>query len=619
MSSIKAPYSALGDIAAVVTYSSEELPFLEIKGTDYKARFATFTNIIFISLVHFEDTDISVGLIFDNCTFNEPLVFKNIKASGHDPLLNPDSQNLVFKNCKFQSRVLFEGKKCSLERSLLFEGCIFTEGLEVEKLNISTEGLTLKNCTIEKLLDLFYVDVKQNLSLSGNKINCSVRIENLSASYLTLTEENIFSDNFHIRHSNLENGIVFNNGTFKKEIYFTHIRTNKSGLIIIGSLFEKAFFVNFHSSKLKPDRGFYTFFISSSKFNNGIYIDGKEDLFADDPIVEKIEIDFSPELKGNIVFRNLHVGILEMSGFNTSANVLFEHLFINQIKIKALINNSGLIFSGIQASHETWFSDEKFTIPRENAIYIDGSNFGKAQFYQVNFSSFKNILFHNNILTEISTSLVKWFTPDQFESSLEKHSLIAYKQARKSKDKLKIQNSTASLVNTYRSRQEIYRQLKFASQRQGDIPQSLDFRRHEMNYYRKIVAVRNPRKWEEFLILWTNQTNDFGQNWRKPVWMAAAFNLFFFIAVVISQSNKIGASLSFNIEDIIITFSELYNYGYLYWQMFNPTLLIHRAFKSINGKSPEINNAVFFWMILSKIFMAYFIYQTISAFRRFSK
>lgn len=119
----------------------------------------------------------------------------------------------------------------------------------------------------------------------------------------------------------------------------------------------------------------------------------------------------SADLKGNIEFRNLDVGILDISGYNTASNIYLQDLWINQIKIKGLINNAGLIFSRVKSSYNQWFNDKEKKVVRENALYIDDSNFGKAQFFQTDFNSFGKVVFHNNILTDISTSLVKWFTP----------------------------------------------------------------------------------------------------------------------------------------------------------------------------------------------------------------
>ncbi|MFL5752714.1 MAG: hypothetical protein ACJ76F_04850, partial [Bacteroidia bacterium] len=287
---VKPPYQDLGNVGATPTYNGGNMPFLEVKGADYKARYAAFNDVTFDSLVHFDETDISIGQQYSKCTFKETLVFTNLKASGHDPVLNPDSQNLVFKDCTFEEAVLFKGKKSAVERSIVFERCEFKKGIEIESINISVESLTFSGCTINEKLDVFDGKIKNDLRISGSTVNCFVRVEGLVGSILAITEANVFSDHFHVRHSQLERGIILNNGTFKEEVNFNCNLAKNEGLVIIGTSFEKAVFVRFHSGKHKPERGVNKFYLASAKYGNGIYIDGTEDLFADYPLVEEIEI-----------------------------------------------------------------------------------------------------------------------------------------------------------------------------------------------------------------------------------------------------------------------------------------------------------------------------------------
>lgn len=66
------------------------------------------------------------------------------------------------------------------------------------------------------------------------------------------------------------------------------LKTVETGLVIIGSTFEKSVIAYFHKDKHKPAKGFSQFLFSDSNFLNGIYINGTEDPFADSPFVEQI-------------------------------------------------------------------------------------------------------------------------------------------------------------------------------------------------------------------------------------------------------------------------------------------------------------------------------------------
>lgn len=610
-------YHKLNEPFSINEYVESTLPFLEVKGDNYKARYSSFNKINFDSLVHFDNTELSVGLLFEECHFKGPLVFTNVTANGYDDLLNPDSQSIVFKNCVFHETVQFHGKDSVIERTVLFEGSTFEKGLQVEYMNIGAEGFTIRNCTINEKLDLFNITVKQDLSLAHNSINSFVRLASVSCSSFTILGKNIFNDILHIRGGIFIRGIVFNDGLFKKEVTISQAYSEKDGLTIIGSEFEKSVFVNYHSGKSQPVKGLHSFYFSDSKFNNGIYINGTRNILSENPFVEKIEIPISSDLKGDIVFRNLHVGILGVSGYNTSANILLEHLYINQIKIKALINNAGLIFSMVKASYADWSHDKEGKQPRFNAVFIDDSNFGKAQFYQVDFSSFETVVFHNNILTEISTSLVKWFTPDQLDEGGDSSSWLIYKDALKSKDKQRISDAKLSLLASYRSKQEIYRQLKLASQRQGDMPQALEFQKHEMNYYRKIIALRKPIRWNEYLILWSNQSNDFGQNWLKALGLLMLFSFVSYLPIGFLTSDRLDyTKFASSISDIGLNLRVLFYDNLKDWiVLLNP---IHRI-SDINENINKYSSWIYFWDLLSRITVSYFIFQMISAFRKFNK
>ncbi len=136
MATVINPYSDLEIPFKVNNFHDKTMPFLEIVGDKYKARFSSFNIIKFEDLVHFNKTNLSIGLSFENCIFKGPLVFSNITAAGYDDMLNPDSQSLVFKNCVFTEIVNFFGKDAIIDRTVLFEDSKFENGLNIEYLNI---------------------------------------------------------------------------------------------------------------------------------------------------------------------------------------------------------------------------------------------------------------------------------------------------------------------------------------------------------------------------------------------------------------------------------------------------------------------------------------------------
>lgn len=590
---------------------------LNLSPDNYKAKFTVFNKIKFKGLVDFQNVNLSIGIKFIDCDFFDKVTLFNISANGYDDKLNQDSQSIVFENCTFRNTVQLHNNEAIIERSILFKDCNFEMGIEIEYILISEGSLTIKNCSINNRLDIFDIFVKSDISFVDNKINSFVRIENVKCSSITILGNNIFNERVLVFGGVLERGIYVNDGFFKKEVEIRLASSKIDGLTIIGTEFEKSFSVDYHSGKSNPSIGLSKFYFANSKFKNGIYINGKEDIFTDNPKVEKIEIPISGELTGDIVFSNLDIGILEITGYNTSANVLLNDLYINQIKIKGLLNDSGLVMSRIKASQLDWTYQDDLQLRRENAIYISDTNFGKAQFFQVDFSSFETVSFHNNIIIDISTSLVNWFKHDQLDQGKKSSSVQIYNEAVKSKDKQRIVGALKSVVASYSSKQDTYRQLKLISQRQGDMPLALEFQRHEMNYYRKIITIKKPHRIYEFLILWSNQSNDFGQNWLKAFVLLLLFSLVSYLPIGLLISNQLDFTMfATSFSDIALNLKILFYDNIKIWiVLLNP---VHRI-SDLNEKINNYSDWIYFWDLLSRVIVSYFIFQMISAFRKFNK
>lgn len=612
----KAELIKLEKPGAINTFVNGIVPYFMVDKR-YGATFALFENCEFERFVHFEDANLNVGLKFEECDFNKPLILKDINAKGYLQHLNLESENIVFRKCNFKGIVKLIGNSV-VEKSIVFEECTFKDGLFIDGLTIEVESLKIKKCTIEKKLDISNVKINDTISISSSTITTFSRFENIESEFLNFTNSNVFTEKLLVHSSKFIQGINFNGGKFK-EVELLLNTTEIRGLDIIDSAFEKTFFVNYHSGQQKPVKGINYFYLSDSVFSNGIYVSGKTDIFANEPIVEQIIIVLSAKLKGDIVFRDLHIGVLNFGGYNSSANLMFMNLFINQIRIKGLINNAGLIFSGIKASFIDWLENKgKVKTIKESALYISDSNFGKAQFFQTDFSSFQKVSFHNNIIIDISTSLMKWFTPDKLDDGDKEIHLRVYKDSIKRKEAIeRVNNNRNALISKYKSIQETYRQLKFASQKQMDAPSSLEFQKHEMNYYRKIISLQKPRKWDEYLILLTNQSNDFGQSWRRALTLLVCFSFVFYIPIGFLISDKLdysrflqgGYDIGVNLRVVF------YDNLKLWLVLLNPAHRVSDLSKNIDC----VSSWVYFWDIFSRVIVSYFLFQTISAFRKFNK
>lgn len=617
LENVAIPYSHNNFCNCVVTT-------LELTKDNYKSKYTTFNSYSFEGLVHFENTDLSVGLFFDMCTFKEPLVFTNVKVSSEDLFINSDSDSIVFKNCAFKEKVLFEGKENSVLNNLRFKNCTFDKGLEISGIRIVNDsgGLFINDCTINEKFELQNIVSGDSFSLENNRINGFTNIAHCSCSEFLL-DSNEFSTALVIEMCNFLRSIEFQNNFSKKEV---ELRQNETAhFFISGSTFERGVTVNYELNE-KFIKGISRFYIDSSKFINGIYINGTgvdlnvkafNERYSTIPIIDYIQLNLSSELIGNIEFSNLDVGILDIEGRNDTSNIYLKRLSINTLNINGLINNSGLIFSEIRASNSPWYVDDEQIIKRETTLNINDSNFGNAQFFNTDFSVFKKIYFHNNILINISTSLVKWFTPDQLPDVNEAIGLDLERKKRGQRGyyaKEEDGNWYMSFISYLKSKKEIYRQLKISSRQQGDIAASLEFQRWEMDYYRKIVKHTKPREWNEYIILTLSRTNDFGQNWLKALRLFILWTFIFYLPIGYFNSPFLDYSIfAHSFHDVWLNIKVILWYNLKFWfVLMNPT----HSLKDIFGESTTFG-WLYFWDMITRIVVSYFIFQIISGFRKF--
>lgn len=600
---------------SVNNFVGKEVQSFRLNKADYSAKKTRFSKTKFKGIIYFENVNFSNGIFFKDSTFEDDLIFDKVLVDKYDHKLHSSSESIVFESCVFKGRVYFRDSQ--IDRALVFKNCAFEKGLDFYQLTIVTESLKISNCTVKEKLDVFESFTKQGISFSNNSIESYVRLNAVRGSMISFTQNNIIKGNLHIDSCQFEQGIVFNDGLFQDEIYFSLNQTRSSGLTIFGSTFEKAFTVKYHSRDVQPERGISSFYISDAKFQNGIYINGANNTFAANSIVDTVLLKVSSKLSGDIVFSKIDIGTLSLTGYNSSANIILKNLTMNQVRIDSFINNAGFILSQVKASRNEWVEPENNKLKRQNAFYVDNSNLGKAQLYQVNFERFQPVLFHNTILSDISTSLVEWFSTGQVDEGKNGNSFKMLKEARKSKDKNRISCACMSLTATLKAHRELYRQLKFVSQKQGDSPQALEFQQLEMNYYRKIVNLESPRNWSEYLILLSSLSNNFGQSWVKAFGLLLLFSFLSYIPLgwltsdALDYTHWAASSADF-----------VFNLKVVFWDNLKAYLVLlnpaHRI-KDINENIDKYSSWVYFWDLLSRIILAYFIFQVVSAFRKFNK
>ncbi|ETZ24174.1 hypothetical protein [Pedobacter sp. V48] len=138
-----------------------------------------------------------------------------------------------------------------------------------------------------------------------------------------------------------------------------------------------------------------------------------------------------------------------------------------------------------------------------------------------------------------------------------------------------------------------------------------------MEYYHLIVKHERPRQLSEFLILWSSYSNNFAQSWLRALYGLLFASLICYIPIAIVISNKLDFT---NIDilgnpligNLLIALRDNFK---LWFILLNLTHRISELAENITN----ISTWLYFWDMISRIVVAYFIFQIVTAFRKFSR
>jgi hypothetical protein len=263
-----------------------------------------------------------------------------------------------------------------------------------------------------------------------------------------------------------------------------------------------------------------------------------------------------------------------------------------------------------------------------NFSIID-SYMGKAEFYSIDFSGFDNLHFTDAHLTECSFVNIKWkyginSLKINFTSEINKNHgfIVAGRHTEIDTDKNALVEKILNLKNKefdyferrrvnkipevrdyfMRSR-EIYRQLKYALGKQGDIVNEQKFHALEMRAYNWSLSWKN-NFWTKLAIKFSYWFSDFGQSiWRPLLWL---FTGHFILFIFLLASGNFGQGLWLSIHPT--------------WQGFQTG--VEKFFKLINPLRRDENAFSGFSVLtdlLMRIWSSYMIYNIVRAARRFIK
>ncbi|MFC5270025.1 hypothetical protein [Adhaeribacter terreus] len=279
-------------------------------------------------------------------------------------------------------------------------------------------------------------------------------------------------------------------------------------------------------------------------------------------VIDELKIHTkSKDTIGEIYVSKCEIREITLTGELNSGNFIFEDVSTDKLSFNKFTNTSILKFIRLK------------NLTNQSRVEIIETYLGKAQFFEIDFTKFSKLYIDNSHLVEILTTFTNWptkiFTKDDNPHKLK----------------------------------ENYRQLKVAMRKQEEGFQALVFEQEEMNAYSNTLD-NNSGNWQEKFIIWTSrESNYFGRDWITPVVWMIIFNYYFFFFI--------GASIFWNNSEGFDNY--LKNIGRIV-HLFNPAHLVTLLDTGINS-----NNLALVLDFASRITTSYFLFQTIKAFRKYSK
>jgi hypothetical protein len=545
----------------------------------------TDKNIDFDGPIQIIECKFATSLFFSNLTKAEAIVVQKCIANYFHFI----NVQLSFTNRTIHSGTLIITESIARLETLI-DNCDISKGVEITDNSTLTQlkitnsvfsapngQILVANSKILKDVVLSHCTIEFIIHFDSSIINDRTIIENISCKKM------IFNKSQHmsfvgINTIDIKENISFLGAIIEGEVTLQKIKASESNQKNLSSLY----FSNFSTFKktcklfIAPDEDvpFQVISIDNTSFGDGFDCIGRGG--EKNSRINRLHINCSRNVSGNLRFEAIEIPNLSLMGINTDASIIFSHVLFQTVKLSDFTNLGMLQFVHVG------------TISNETSHFIIArADLGKTQFSNVSFTDF-TMSINDSDITNILSSSVKWFH---------------YKQL----------NENIHTQENYLQKREIFRQLKFAMEKQGDRIQSLVFKQYEMIAYRQEVHASKGR-WDERFIMLVNRSNSYGQNWWKPILWAIGITVLFYYFITIAQSPDINGIQLSGVGASRLGNVLWKNFG-VFFQMLNPVHLIEK----INEGAQEISKMTYFLDYLYRIILSYLIFQTISAFRKYVK
>ena len=527
---------------------------------DITWQFRKINSVIFKEKVAFRNVEINSGVQFQNCKFEKGIVFDKVRSINFDFNQNRENSSICFKSC--EANFVSLENWCNLDRKFSFIDNCKIQKIIVNELRINNEGLKIRNSEIGNL------DISKSIfdiNISNSKFVEPFRVEGLNGNVT------LFSNEFYnwVSFWNLQvlNSFILNKNLFKESFNIEGSRIRS--MSIIGDVFEKkAKLENRDLTTNNLESSLDKLYVSEVKCSEGFYFLGLSQK------INELKIPLTPESSGLLKFEAWDVDNAILTGVNQNLKLLFSRINFKFFMINDFTNYSDISFHKCKGFGEC-------------TLNLTNADLGSTKFNEFEFNTFKEIRADNVILDKINPTSCNWFDDTV----------------------LTIIDDTQSKEIKLKRKREVYRQLKQALKNNGNQIDSLSFQSREFSAYREQLKIANGKSRGDKIIMWVSQSNDFGLNWVKPVWIVFFVTLLFYLVLLPVISNEIEYGIS--LTDWSTIWSAFTSSSKSFWLLFNPI----RKIDDVYGQN--VTGLIYCLDLLHKIFLGVMIFQIIKAFRKY--
>lgn len=497
-------------------------------------------------------------------------VFKNLINGllSDDPayqkfyIKNYNGNTVQFENCLIEDVVLSEA--ISYQYSIVFKDCEFRGNFQITGGNF-------------KKIDLHKTILKENHLFS---------ISDGTYEGLTFHAGTIFNGNLGIRGGQFQNinfssgsfngGVSISNGIFQEIIVGT---CDMSNMFFRSGKFQEIRVTGLSCSELHLNDVFDKVFIYGLGKIKTLYINSGSinQLYIKAPNLDQINAssasgDNRTQLKRLIfdqmgvfdgLFVNVDIEAIEFrpSYFKANTSLRFQNVTTSNVTFKGFVNYGQMTFS---------------TLILKKELKVIDSDLGKTSFIN---SSIKNI----NLVLENSRITDSFFSDTSFPSKV--------------------------ATNDHQQRMA-YAQLKKINESKGDYLEANRFYALEMNAYYDTIQWTKKTVWEKLNLLLNKHSNNHGQEWSlglKATFIVGGVFYLAYLAAFGGWEYKV-CSLKHWMESL--------KYLSYFFEFINP---IHKTDAVAESMELVPNHGTRFIETISRIFIAYTIYQMVQAFRKHAK